>query len=371
MNHFEKLREVSGHFQFEGKIVRGEPYGCGHINDTYLLCFSCGAEHPARYILQRINTGIFKDPVNLMRNIAGITEYLSEKTAGCGGDPLRETLTIIKTTDGKPFYRNPAGECWRAYLFVEGTLCFQSAVEEPSLLFGAARAFGRFQSLLSRYPAETLFETIPDFHNTAKRCEALEKAVKEDRADRVRRAGQEIEFARKRTGTAGELSEQMRAGLLPVRVTHNDTKLNNVLFDSKTREGICVIDLDTVMPGLTAWDFGDSIRFGASSAPEDEADLSKVHLDLGLFERYAQGYLSCAGASLTEAEIQALPLGAKLMTLECGVRFLTDYLNGDTYFRTAYERHNLVRCRAQFKLVADMEAKMGRMGEIIDASRSG
>ena len=335
------------------------PYGEGHINDTYLSQFV-----PAKYILQRINHTIFKDPESLMKNIAAVTEYLRGKIAARGGDPDRETLTVIKTLDGKDFYRAADGNYYRLYIFVDDTNTYQT-VERPLQFYHSARAFGRFQKDLADFPADKLHETIPDFHNTKVRFENFRQAVREDKAGRKKEVEAEIRFALEREKDAGIVVDALQNGELPLRVTHNDTKLNNVLFDKASDEGLCVIDLDTVMPGSLLYDFGDSIRFGASTAAEDEKDLSKVECSLKLFEAFTKGFLEELGGSITEKERELLPFSAKLLTYECGIRFLTDYLNGDVYFKIHRPEHNLDRCRTQFKLVSDMEGKMEQMKRIV------
>lgn len=317
-----------------------------------------------RYILQAVNTTIFTDPQGLMENIQGVTSHLRKKILEQGGNPERETLTLIPTLDGKLLYEDSQGGFWRSYAFIENATCHQS-VDRPVLFTNAARAFGRFQKLLADYPADTLHETIANFHNTADRYALFEKAVAGDIAGRAASVEKEIRFFLDRKADGAVVTDAIAEGRLPLRVTHNDTKLNNIMMDNDTDEGICVIDLDTVMPGSVLYDFGDSIRFGASTADEDEQDLSLVSMDLGLFEAYTAGFLSEAGASLTREEIELLPFSAKLLTLECGMRFLTDYLNGDTYFRIHREHHNLDRCRTQITLVADMECKMEEMQRIV------
>lgn len=364
MENLIDIKDIAQRFKIDGEYIYSEPYGCGHINDTYAVYFKRSFEPPFRCIIQRINNNIFKDPVQLMENISKITEYLGKKITKNGGDPSRETLTIIKTNDDKPYYSDNLGNYWRAYIFIENAISYQTS-EKPELFFSSAKAFGKFQCFLSDYPADTLFETIPDFHNTKKRFEAFEKSVKDDICGRAANVEAEIAFAMARKSESDVLVELLKHNKLPLRVTHNDTKLNNVMIDKMTGEGICVIDLDTVMPGLSLYDFGDSIRFGASSAAEDEKDLSKVYMDLTLFEAYTKGYLSEAGESLTKDEIKLLPFSAKIMTFECGIRFLTDYLCGDTYFKIHREGHNLDRCRTQFKLVSDMENKMEAMKNIV------
>ena len=361
----EKIRnEIVSQFQFEGTFIYAEPFGCGHINSTYAVYFSRETKAPIRYILQAVNTSIFTDPYGLMENIEGVTGHLRKKIIENGGNPLRETLTVVLTKDGTSLYKDSDGTYWRAYLFIEDATCYQT-VERPILFTNAAKAFGHFQKLLSDYPAEMLHETIPNFHNTRSRYAAFEKAVKEDLACRASLVSEEIQFFMDRREDGNTVVDAIANGTLPLRVTHNDTKLNNIMMDNDTDEGICVIDLDTVMPGSVLYDFGDSIRFGASTAAEDEQDLSKVSMSLDLFEAYTAGFLSEAGNSLTEEEIRLLPFSAKLMTLECGMRFLTDYLNEDTYFKIHREHQNLDRCHTQMTLVADMEKKMDKMAEIV------
>lgn len=358
------LQEALQAFDLPGTLLEAVPYGSGHINDTRRASFRQEDGSVKRFILQRINTNIFTDPAGLMENIVGVTEYLKKKIAAEGGDPDRETLTVIPTRQGQPMARTCQGDCWRCYPFIEDTVSYD-LVESENDFYTVARAFGHFQMQLSDYPAATLHETIPDFHNTPSRFEALRKALAENKCGRAREARAEVDFALARTQDAGALTGLLAAGKLPLRVTHNDTKLNNILLDKATGKALCVIDLDTVMPGLVHYDYGDSIRFGASTALEDEQDLDKVRLSLPLFETFTKGFLEAAGSVLTPLEKETLPLGAKLMTLECGVRFLTDYLEGDTYFKTHRPRQNLDRCRTQFKLVREIEREMPRLCEIV------
>ncbi len=359
----ETLLQVIGNFLLDGTVEEVYPYGSGHINDTYRLVMrqSGGTR---RYILQRMNDSIFTNPVGLMENIVNVTSFLRKKIIEKGGDPERETLNIVPARDGKSYYKSQDGSYWRIYLFVEGTTSFDR-VEKPDDFYQSAVSFGNFQRLLSDFPAQILHETIPDFHNTVDRYAKFQEAVKLDPLSRARSAEPEIRFIEAREAETHILCDKLARGELPLRVTHNDTKLNNILIDNATGKGICVIDLDTVMPGLVLNDFGDSIRFGASTAAEDETDLSKVSCDLELFEVYVRGFLAGCGGSLTEAEISMLATGAKLMTLECGMRFLTDYLLGDSYFKIHRENHNLDRCRTQLKLVADMEEKWQEMEAIV------
>ncbi|HID87303.1 MAG TPA: aminoglycoside phosphotransferase family protein [Anaerolineae bacterium] len=332
MNREPDFAEIIQHFEFEGDFLGASPYGFGHINDTYAAYFrkAKGAVH--RYILQRINTEVFKKPEELMENIERVTTHLRKKIIAAGGDPERETLNLIPTVEGKTFHRTPDGDYWRAYVFIEGARTYE-IVENLDHVYNASRAFGKFQKLLSDFPAEQLHETIPNFHHTRKRFEAFVEAVERDVKNRARFVRAEIEFVEKRAEDTSVLIDLLEQGKLPERVTHNDTKFNNVMIDDQTGEGVCVIDLDTVMPGLTLYDFGDSVRSGANPAAEDERDLSKVCMDLEIFDRLVHGYLDVARDFLTPAEIDLLPFSAKLMTFECGMRFLTDHLNGDVYFK--------------------------------------
>ena len=336
-----------------------EPYGNGHINDTFLVI----AER--RYILQRMNTVVFPHPEELMENIIGVTEHIRQKAAAAGGDVVRASLVVVPTLAKKHFFRDTTDHYWRMYEFTEGTKT-QEVVESVADFESCAEAFGSFQQQLADYPAHQLHESIVNFHNTPWRYDNLMKAVSEDRCGRLAEVEEEVRFAREREQFCKTLETAREAGSLPLRVTHNDTKLNNILFDEKTSAPVCVIDLDTVMPGYSVNDFGDSIRFGANTAVEDETDLSKVTLDLELFEAYARGFLKGCNGSLTETEIKLLPVGAMMMTLECGMRFLTDYLEGDVYFKIHRPKHNLDRARNQFALVADMERKADQMNAIIE-----
>lgn len=354
--------EICSNFCFDGEFLDLHQSNHGHINNTYVIDFQKDGAIK-RYILQEINTNVFKNPDQLMENIENVTKYLEGIIAADGGDVLRETLRVHRTVDGKPYYIDSNGRYWRVYNFITDSYTCQ-CIDCPKTFYNAAKAFGKFQRMLADYPCSTLHETIPNFHNTVSRFKDLKEAVKNDLSGRASLVRDEIEFAFARENEVGVLVDLLQKGELPLRVTHNDTKLNNVMFDNKTGKGICVIDLDTVMPGLSLYDFGDSIRFGANVAAEDEKDLSKVKLSLELYEQYTRGYLCAAGESLTQLEIELLPFSAKLMTYECGIRFLGDYLNGDVYFRTDYPEHNLVRCRTQFKLVEEIEKKFDKMIDI-------
>ena len=363
METSNKVHEAIDGFKLPGELKECIRYGSGHINDTYRLTYET-PQGTKRYILQRMSKSIFKKPVELMENVSGVTAWLRKKIIENGGNPERETLTLVKSNDGLPYFVDSTGEYWRVYLFIEGATCYD-AVKDDNDFYQSAVAFGHFQRLLADYPAETLHETIKDFHNTPDRLEKFKKAVAEDVCGRAASAQKEIDFILEREELTHALYDLQLDGRLPLRVTHNDTKLNNIMIDDETGKAICVIDLDTVMPGLTANDFGDSIRFGASTALEDEQDLSKVSCDLHLFDVYARGFIEGCGGALTDLEIDMLPMGAILMTFENGIRFLTDHLEGDHYFHIHREGHNLDRCRTQLTLVKDMEEKLPQMNEII------
>ena len=354
----ERAQEAIKHFGLSGELGAPKPWGNGHINDTFLV------EGETRYILQRMNKNIFTKPLELMENITGVTSFLRDKIQKAGGDVMRETLTVIPAEDGSSVYQDDQGDFWRLYYMIEDAVSYDR-VEKEQDFYESAIAFGNFQQLLSDYPAESLHETIPGFHDTKARFQVFCQAVEQDVCGRAKDVQEEIRFCKEREEVASALGELLASGKLPLRVTHNDTKLNNIMMDKDTGKGICVIDLDTVMPGLAVHDFGDAIRFGASTAAEDEQDLSKVSCDLHLFELYTKGFLEGCGGKLTEMEIAMLPMGAKVMTFECGMRFLTDYLQGDTYFKIHREGHNLDRCHTQFKLVADMEKKWQEMEKIV------
>jgi len=340
-------------FRLEGNPVQCEIFGHGHINHTLKLTTDTGAE----YILQRINKYVFKNPVRLMENVSAVTNYLRSRV-----DDPRMSLRFIPTYEGKYYHVDEFGEYWRAYNFVFG-FCLDTP-ESDEDFYQSAIAFGRFQELLSDFPAETLYETIPEFHNTIDRYRQFKESVAADACGRAAGVQEDIAFLLEREDLGCTLQKMREENLLPLRVTHNDTKLNNVLLDRMTRKSLCVLDLDTVMPGLSLYDFGDSIRFGAATAAEDEPDASKMGLNLHLFEVYTRGYLQAA-TKLTEREVAMLPMGALTMTLELATRFLKDYLDGDLYFKTAYPKHNLVRARTQIALVADMQRKWEDMNRIV------
>lgn len=340
-------------FDFGGEVTSVVPYGNGHINDTYAVTCSL-AGGSVRFILQRLNPVVFPDRAGLMRNMIAVTEFLRKAVIRDGGDPERECLRLIPLKDGSPYLTDESGDVWRATQFIENTDAYLVA-ESPEMFASAGEAFGKFMARLGGFDASSLFEVIPRFHNTPDRYARFLASLERNAAGRMDEAKDEIAFVRERGEGCSVITDALERGEVPVRVTHNDTKLNNVLIDTATKKAVCVIDLDTVMPGSMLYDFGDAVRVGCSTAKEDERDLSLVDFDLGLFRAFTEGYLAGAGRSVTAAELGLLPDAARLMTFECGMRFLTDFLDGDTYFKTAYPEHNLVRARTQFKLVRTME----------------
>lgn len=358
MNLKHDLRTVARHFDIAGDFLSAEPYGSGHINDTYCVVYDQAGTR-VRYIFQRLNHVIFKNPPALMDNVARVTTHLGAKISG-EAEASRRVLTLVPARDERSFFCDAAGNYWRVYLFIEKARTYD-AVESPAQAFQAARAFGQFQKLLADLPAPRLHDTIPDFHHTPKRFAALENAIQADAVNRAKLARREIEFALRHQPICDVLVKAQ----LPERVTHNDTKFNNVMLDEATGEGICVIDLDTVMPGLALHDFGDMVRTATSPAKEDECDLSKVTMQFPMYEALVRGYLAVASEFLTAAEKELLPFSRKLITFEIGLRFLTDYLAGDIYFKIHREGHNLDRCRTQFKLVESIERQEAEMKQLV------
>lgn len=358
--NFEK---IISNFKVNGTLVSCERYGEGHINETYLAVLDNNGVY-TNYILQKINGNLFKDVDKLMNNIRLVTEFNRQKIAERGGNPDRESLTIIYTNDGKTYYRDDCGNNFRMYIFITDAVAYQT-VEKPEHFYQSAVAFGNFANLLAQFDATQLVEILPDFHNTEKRFNdflAVLQADKLGRADSVRA---EIDFVLARKDYCGRIVSLLRSGAMPTRVTHNDTKLNNVMLDVVTGKPVAIIDLDTIMPGSICYDFGDSIRFGCNPCAEDEKDLSKVVFDINLFEQYTKGYLSAVGEGATQIEKDNLAFSAILLTYECGMRFLTDYLDGDVYFHTKYAGQNLDRARTQFKLISDMEKVLDQMQAIV------
>lgn len=354
--------KVFSAFEIAGDFVSCEPYGEGHINETFLLIARENGENK-KYILQRINSNLFTDVDRLMQNIKSVTEFARERVQLAGGNPDRETLTVVNARDGKPYFRL-GDDFFRVYLFIDKATAYQ-VVEKPEHFYESAVAFGNFANLLAEFDASKLYEPLPNFHNTVKRFEALKLAIEQNISGRREQVLPEIEFALAREQLTHKIVDLLDSGKIPLKVTHNDTKLNNVLIDDASGKAVSVIDLDTIMPGTILYDFGDSIRFGCNPAAEDEQDLSKVNFDINLFEQYVKGYLSALGSSITQTEADNLALGAIMMTYECGIRFLADHLNGDTYFRIKREGHNLDRARTQFKLVSDMESVFDQMNAIV------
>ena len=360
MYNHEFYLKIFREFEVDDTPETFEPCNIGHINTTLMV--RCDGQ--IKYVLQKINTSIFKKPAELIENILNVTDFIKKKVLAAGGDPTREVLRLMPTRDGT-FYTTDADGCvWRMYYFIIGAKTFQTA-ETPELFYNSALAFGKFQRMLSDFPADKLHETIPNFHNTVSRFADFKKALADDVAGRADSVREEVQFVLDHEGICSYITDRIASGEYPLRVTHNDTKLNNVMIDEKTFKAVCVIDLDTVMPGSVLYDFGDSIRFGASNADEDERDLSKVFMRLDLFEDYTRGFIAGLENSLTDAEILGLPMGAIIITFETGIRFLADHLNGDTYFAVHRENQNLDRARTQLKLVSDMEKKLPEMNEII------
>ena len=355
---------VASAFKFGGKIVSAAPYGSGHINDTFLTLIEIDGKHQ-RFILQRINHEVFKQPDLLMENVARVCAHAHAKLSIAGKpDAHRRALRLIPTIQAKAWHIDSSGNRWRCYDFIEGA-SGHDVVRSPAQAEAAAKAFGAFQSLLADLPGDRLHETIPDFHHTPSRFARFQAALAKDSHGRAATAGPEITFALARASEVSVVVDALRDGTLPERVTHNDTKLNNVLLDDVTQEGVCVIDLDTVMPGSALYDFGDLVRTSTSPAAEDETDLSQIRMQLPMFEALVRGYLESARGFLTPREKELLPFAGKLITFEIGLRFLTDWLEGDTYFKIKRPRHNLDRCRTQFKLVSSIEEQLPAMGEIV------
>ena len=357
--------KIVGNFAVEGKLLRCERYGEGHINETYLAEMAENGK-TTRYIVQRINSDLFKEVDKLMNNIRLVTEFNRKKIAERGGDPDRESLSLVYTKSGAAYIRDEeSGGYFRIYKYITDAVAYQ-VVEKPEHFYQSAVAFGDFANLLAQFDATQLYEVLPDFHNTVKRFGDFEKSLKADKFGRAKEVEKEIDFVLKRKEYCSRIVDLLKSGKMPTKVTHNDTNLNNVMLDAKTGKYVAVIDLDTIMPGSICYDFGDSIRFGCNPAAEDEPDLSKVNFSVDLFEVYVKGYLSALGKSVTPAEKENLAFGAILMTYECGMRFLADYLDGDVYFRTRRAKQNVDRCRTQFKLIEDMEKRYDTMRGIVE-----
>ena len=367
MNNYpeSKLLDISRQFQIYGDLLHAEPCKIGHINETYIATYNQGGVQ-VRYVHQRINTHVFKDPEALMDNFVRVTSHQRRKLSETGArDASRRTLTVIPTRDNRPFYRNGGGECWRTLVFVDGVRTFE-AVETPIQAYEAGKAFGEFQQLLVDLPGRRLVETIPHFHNTRRRFEALQQAVKADHSNRAKDAKKEIEFALKQEKIVDVILNALAKKKIPERITHNDTKFNNVMLDVVTGKAMCVVDLDTVMPGSALYDFGDMVRTTTSPTLEDELDLAKVQMRMPMFKSLARGYLESAGPFLTKGERALIAFSGKLITFTIGIRFLTDFLSGDSYFRVHRPLHNLDRARTQFKLVQSIEKQEEVMQKFAD-----
>lgn len=359
-----EIKKLVQAFDIQGKLVAYSSFGNGHINDTYELRYKRSDGEIVRYILQRINHHVFPNVQGLMSNIALICDFIREKVEKRGGDPYKECLNIVKTVDGNTYIKTEDGNYWRCMWLIEDTEAYEIAVNgEVFKLTG--KAYGNFIKMLEDFPVEKLCEVIPNFHNTKVRYNNFETALKKNLSKRKRECKPEIEFAISLKQIAGKLVDLLESNQIPTRVTHNDTKINNLLIDRETGEAVCVIDLDTIMQGSLLYDFGDGIRSGCNTALEDEQDVSLVHFDMDMFESFTKGFIEGVGESLTKVEKDNLVYGAILMTYECGIRFLTDFLDGDVYFKTNYPEHNLVRCRTQFKLVKEMQERFEEMQKIV------
>ena len=361
-----KIDEAIGQFRYEGVLIDERPYGSGHINDTYLLTFEIAEMGTIKVILQRMNKNIFTKPIELMENILNVTSYLRKKIIENGGDPDRETLNVIRTVDDMPYFVDSEGEYWRSYKFITDATSYDQ-VESPEDFYQSAVAFGNFQRLLAEYPAETLHETIEGFHDTKARFQVFKKAVEDDVCGRAASVQKEIQFVLEHEHLANVFADLLEKKEIPLRVTHNDTKLNNIMIDNKTRKGICVIDLDTVMPGLVGHDFGDAIRSAANFVEEDSPEAERAGVNLAVFRAFSEGFLKKTAAALTEREIDLLAGSCFSLAAELAARFLDDYLLGDPYFKTDYPEHNLVRARCQIALAKDMRLHMAEMEEIVHA----
>lgn len=361
---YNRIKGILPQFPFIGKYVSATELTSGNINTTYHLTYK-SADTFIHYTLQHINPYVFKSPEKVMENILNVTEHLKKNLEEQGLDPARRVLQIVKTKKGEVMHKDAEGFYWRAYYYIDNATPYNS-VKKAEHFYEVGRIFGEFQKLLCDYPVENLHETIPDFHNTTRRFYAFVAAVAEDKAGRVDEVEDEIEFLFDRRRMMGEIVKKLKKGEIARRVTHNDTKINNVLIDDATDKAICVIDLDTVMPGSALYDFGDAIRFGASTAAEDEEDLTKISLDMNLFRQFTAGFLSEVRGFIPDHEIRLLPLGVKVITCELAMRFLTDYIDGDLYFKVRSPEHNLIRARAQMKLLTDIEKKSGEMDKVIE-----
>lgn len=359
------LQEVFANYGFDASsYVNIKQIKIGHINSTYTLYFDQGSS-VKRYLLQEINTHVFKNPIQLMENIEKITTFLSEKVRLSGAKNYENlSLRVIHTLDHHSYMISSKNHFFRVYNFIENAKTYQKT-NDLKLFYNAGKTIGTFQNMLSDFDASQLHETIPNFHNTPYRFQTFLKVLKENPCDRAKDCEEEIQFVLHLKDFTPVITSLIEQKLIPIKVTHNDTKLNNIMFDCETKEGLCLVDLDTVIPGTILYDFGDAIRSGCNRADEDEKNLEKVRFSVDLFKAFSEGYLSSVASSITECEVNHLVDSAILMTFECGMRFLTDYLDGDHYFKTKYDNHNLVRCRTQFHLVKQMIEQKDVLEEIV------
>jgi len=359
----QDLREIVDQFMVYGDFLVGVPFGTGNINDTFLLTFDQGGIR-LNYILQRINSNVFKNPAHVMENLDRVTSHILKKIHVSHAETRKRTIRLLRTVGGTPYVTDKNGDCWRAYVFIANARSYD-VLATPEQAFKIAQTIGEFQLDLVDLGGKRLHETIRNFHNTPKRLEKLKKSIKADAAGRVKKARKEIDFVMKRADECSKLVNLQKEGSIPERITHNDTKANNILLDDLTGNGLCMIDLDTVMPGLSLYDFGDIVRSGTNPAEEDETDLSKVGMRFDIYESLFRGYTDMTGDFLTPAEHENLPFAGKLITLEIGIRFLADYLDGDVYFKTKRRDQNLDRCRTQFQLVSSIEQQMNKMTALL------
>lgn len=356
------LKEIFGYFTAEGTYLNGEPYGSGHIHDTFRV-ETCEKDKDD-YILQRLNNNIFKNIPELQHNIERVTVHLRNKLQSIPGSNIkRECLRLITARDGKSWILDKDGNYWRMYIFISNHRSY-NIVDSPDKAYEGGKAIGRFQAMLADMPGGPLFETIPFFHDIEKRLHTLNQKIAEDPVGRAGSVSKEIDMVLQRAEEMKIILKLGKEGKIPVRITHNDTKFNNILLDENDK-ALCVIDLDTVMPGYVHYDFGDAIRTAANTAAEDETDLTKVNMDINLFKAYAKGYLSETGKTLNDVEKEYLAFAPKLITYTIAVRFLTDFIDGDKYFKIHHELHNIQRARAQLKLVMSMEEQYDEMKKII------
>ena len=356
----EKISGVIQKFGFNKEISDLQKLEIGHINDTYVV--NIGDE---RYIVQRINGYVFKNPADIMENIEHVTTHIQKKAKLMGKDPKRSTLSFLHANDGHNYFKDDDGSYWRICPFIENTTTFEK-IENSSMLYGSGYAFGLFQNMLDDFPMDTLHETITDFHNTKKRLDSFFEVVKEDPCGRASSTKNDINFFSERRKRSGSLIKLVETGGMPLRVTHNDTKYDNILIDTNTHEAVCVIDLDTVMPGLAVYDFGDAIRVVGNNATEDETDFDKITFNMEYYEIFTKGFIAGVNGLLKPIELENMALGCINITVELASRFLADHLDGDKYFKIHRPNHNLQRARNQMKLVIEMEKHLDEMNAVVE-----